>query len=102
MIAGYWFYRTSFKRTLEGFGDRPIERALWQGIGYWIGVEQSNIFARLPIRRLGVDPLGADGVVTLIVIIVIVVIIVLRQAWDMRKWGMLRYYLYRWVRVRGM
>lgn len=95
MIAGYFFYRVSFKRTLEAFRDRPVERGLWQGVGYWIGVEQVNIFSKLPITRLGYDDLGADGVISLIVIVVIVAILVLRQAWDMRKYGMLRYYLYR-------
>jgi hypothetical protein len=99
LLAGYWQYNVAFKRTLQGFEERPVERALWQGIGFWIGINQANIFTKLPITRLGYGKLGADGVVTLIVILGVVVIIVLRQAWDLRKWGMLRYYIYRYVHV---
>jgi hypothetical protein len=97
LLAGYWQYNVAFKRTLQGFAERPVERALWQGLGFWIGINQANIFTKLPITRLGYGSLGADGAITLIVILVFVMIVVLRQAWDLRRWGMLRYYLYRCV-----
>ena len=97
LVAGYWQYNVAFKRTLAGFEQRPVERALWQGLGFWIGINQANIFTKLPITRLGYGGLSAAGVVTLIVVLVLVVVIVLRQAWDLRKWGMLRYYIYRCV-----
>lgn len=97
LLAGYWQYKVAFKRTLAGFDNRPVERALWQGLGFWIGINQSNIFTKLPITRLGYGQVSGGGVITLIVIAGLVLIIVLRQAWDLRKWGMLRYYIYRYV-----
>ena len=37
-FAGYWFYKISFRRTLYAFQGLPVEMALWQGLGYWIGI----------------------------------------------------------------
>lgn len=97
LAAGYWMWRVSFKRTLEAFTHLPLETALWQGAGFWIGVESSTIFASLPIDRLGYGQLSASGVVALVVIIVVVLLLVLVQAWQARKFGMLQYYLVRYI-----
>ncbi|WWC92512.1 uncharacterized protein L201_007471 [Kwoniella dendrophila CBS 6074] len=97
LIAGYWMYKISFKRTLIGFRNLPFEIAIWQGAGFWIGIESSTIFNKLPITRLGYDSLDPAGIISLVIIIVIVVIIGCIQAWQMRKYGLLRYYLYRYI-----
>ncbi|OCF35959.1 hypothetical protein I316_02454 [Kwoniella heveanensis BCC8398] len=99
LLAGYWMWKLAFKRTLEGFmtSDLPFEVALWQGLGFWLGVESRTVFARLPISRLGYDALDPAGVITLVIIIMIVVIVVLVQAWSMRKYGLLRYYIIRYI-----
>ncbi|WVQ86196.1 hypothetical protein IAT38_008364 [Cryptococcus sp. DSM 104549] len=97
LMTGYWAWKMAFKRTMRGFVDLPVEMGLWQGAGYWIGIESSTIFARLPISRLGYDALDPSGVIALTFIVVVVVIVVLIQAWDMRKMGLLRYYLARYV-----
>ncbi|WWD16411.1 hypothetical protein CI109_100837 [Kwoniella shandongensis] len=97
MMTGYWLWKVSFKHTMLGFRGLTIEQASWQGAGYWIGIESSTIFARLPITRLGYDPLDPAGVVAFAVIVVIVVIVVLIQAWELRRVGLLRYYLIRYL-----
>ncbi|OCF45580.1 hypothetical protein I317_00482 [Kwoniella heveanensis CBS 569] len=99
LLAGYWMWKLAFKRTLEGFmtSDLPFEVALWQGLGFWLGVESRTVFARLPISRLGYDALDPAGVITLVIIIMIVVTVVLVQAWSMRKYGLLRYYIIRYI-----
>jgi hypothetical protein len=97
LFASYFFWKVAFRRTLTAFRDLPVETAIWQGFGYWIGIESSTIFAKLPIQRLGYGQLGATGVITLIVSIVIVAVVVLVQAWQMRKYGLLQYYLVRCV-----
>jgi hypothetical protein len=102
LMAGYFFWRISFKRTLEAFQHLPVEVALWQGMGFWIGIESSTIFSKLPIQRLGYGALSAAGVITIIVIVIIVAIIVLVQAWQARKYGLLQYYIVRWVVSRTM
>lgn len=94
-FAAYFFWKVAFRTTLTAFKDMPIEVALWQGLGYWIGIESSTIFSKLPIQRLGYGKLSGSGVITLIVIIVIVGLVVLIQAWQMRKYGLLQYYLVR-------
>jgi hypothetical protein len=99
LMAGYFFWRVSFKRTLDAFRHLPVEVAIWQGIGYWIGIESSTIFSKLPIQRLGYGALSASGVITIIVIVIIVAIVVLVQAWQARKFGLLQYYI---VRYAGM
>ncbi|ORY21153.1 hypothetical protein BCR39DRAFT_474635 [Naematelia encephala] len=95
--AVYWIWHVAFKRTLKGFKHLPLETTLWQGLGYWIGVESSTIFAKLPISRLGYDPLDPAGVITLTIIVVLVVIVVVVQVWDMRKYGTVWYYLIRYL-----
>ena len=95
LFAAYFFWRVSFRRTLPAFRRLPLELAIWQGFGYWIGIESSTIFAKLPIDRLGYGTLSAGGVVSLIVIIVLVIILALVQAWQMRRLGMLQYYIAR-------
>jgi hypothetical protein len=96
LLGGYWIYRVSFKRTLEGFRQLPLELALWQGLGYWIGIESSTIFARLPLSgRIGYDGIPPDGVGVLVVLILVIVLVVVIQAWDLRKYGLLQYYLAR-------
>ena len=95
IFVGYWMYKVSFKRTIEGFRRLPFELAFWQGGGFWVGVESAQIFAKLPIDRLGYDSLDPAGVITLVIILVIVVIVALIQAWTLRKVGLLQYYLLR-------
>jgi hypothetical protein len=95
LLTGYWAYGVSFKRTMTAFAELPFEMALWQGLGFWIGVESSTIFARLPISRLGYGQLSADGVIALLVVVGMVIVVVLFQAWDMRKLGLLQYYIIR-------
>ena len=95
LMAGYFFWRVSFKRSLEAFRHLPVEVAIWQGIGFWIGIESSTIFNKLPIQRLGYGALSATGVVTIIVIVIIVAAVVLVQAWQARKFGLLQYYIVR-------
>ena len=94
-FAGYWFYKISFRRTLYAFQGLPVEMALWQGLGYWIGIESSTIFSKLPIQRLGYGTLSPAGVITIIVIVVIVLVVVVVQAWQARKLGLLQYYIVR-------
>ena len=94
LITAYWAYRVSFRRTLRAFVELPMDVAIWQGLGYWIGIESSTIFAKLPIQRLGYGGLSASGVVTLILIIILVIIVVAIQGWQGRKYGMLQYYLF--------
>lgn len=73
-----------------------MELALWQGLGYWIGIESSTIFARLPLSgRIGYDGIPPDGKGVLAVLILIVAFIAVLQAWDLRKYGMLQYYIVR-------
>jgi len=95
IFAGYWFYKVSFKRTLYAFRDLPVETAIWQGIGYWIGIESSTIFSKLPVQRLGYGQLSPEGVITIIIIVVLVLVVVLVQAWQARKFGLLQYYILR-------
>ena len=97
LFTGYWIYITSFRRTLNAFSSLPFELALWQGAGYWIGIESSTIFAKLPISRLGYGGLDNAGIVTLVIIVGVVVIVVGIQAWQMRKAGLLQFYLVRSV-----
>lgn len=100
IFVGYWAYKISFKRTIEGFKRLPFELGFWQGGGFWIGIESSQIFAKLPISRLGYDPLDAGGIISLTVILVIVVIVACIQAWTLRKVGLLQYYIVRYVPSR--
>lgn len=96
LLGAYWIYNVSFKRTLQGFSQLPIELGLWQGLGYWIGIESSTIFARLPLSgRIGYDGIPPDGYGVLAVLIIIVVFVAVIQAWDLRKYGMLQYYIIR-------
>ena len=99
LLTGYWAWHVSFSRTLPAFTHLPVEVTLWQGVGFWLGTESSTIFNKLPIQRLGYGALSASGVISLVVILVVVVILVLIQAWQMRKYGMLQYYLIRWVSI---
>lgn len=95
IFVGYWAYKISFKRTIEGFKRLPFELAFWQGGGFWVGVESGQIFSKLPIDRLGYDALDPAGIITLVIILVIVVIVAVIQAWTLRKVGLLQYYLIR-------
>lgn len=95
VFTGYWIYNTSFKRTLRAFTALPFDLAWWQGAGYWIGIESSTIFAKLPIQRLGYGGLSSWGVITIIIIAIVAALIVGIQAWQMRKAGLLQYYLFR-------
>ena len=95
LFACFFFWKVAFRRTLHAFYGLPVEIATWQGIGFWIGMESSTIFAKLPIQRLGYGSLSSAGVISLIVIIVVVLVVVLVQAWQMRKFGLLQYYIYR-------
>ena len=95
-LTSYWIYHTSFKRTLRAFRGLPFDLAFWQGAGYWIGIESSTIFAKLPISRLGYGGLNGAGVITIVIIVLVVVLVVGIQAWQMRKAGLLQYYLFRW------
>lgn len=99
LLAGFWAWHVSFRRCLNGFytARLPLETALWQGFGLWIGLESSTIFARIPIARLGYDKLGADGLIALIVVIALVVLVVLIQALSFRRLGLVRYYLVRYL-----
>ncbi|TXT12931.1 hypothetical protein VHUM_01332 [Vanrija humicola] len=99
LLAGYWIYRVSFGPTLRGWARArlPLEMALWQGCGFWIGIESSTVFAKVPIQRLGYGALSAGGVIALIVIVLIVAVIVIIQAVELRRLGMLRYYLARYL-----
>lgn len=96
-FAGYWIYRVSFSITLPGFKRLPLEMSLWQGLGYWIGIESSTIFARLPISRLGYGGLSSAGIVAIVIIVMIVVVVVIIQAISFRKYGLLRYYIIRYL-----
>lgn len=95
LFASFFFWKTAFRRTLVAFRNLPVETAIWQGLGFWLGIESSTIFSKLPIQRLGYGALSGSGVITLIVIIVLVAVVVLIQAWQMRKYGLLQYYLVR-------
>lgn len=95
MIAGYWMYKVAFHRTISGFRKLPFELGFWQGAGYWIGLESSTIFAKLPISRLGYDSLDPAGIICLLIIIICVIIVVVIQAWTMREVGLLQYYILR-------
>lgn len=97
ILSSYWIYHTSFRRTLHAFKGLPFELAWWQGVGYWLSIENSTIFAKLPISRLGYGELSVAGVITLVVIIGIVIVVVGVQAWQMRKGGLLQHYLVRYV-----
>ncbi|WRT70908.1 uncharacterized protein IL334_007907 [Kwoniella shivajii] len=99
LLTGYWMWFMSFKETMKGFKELPFELCLWQGLGFWIGIESSVIFNKLPITRLGYDPLDPAGIIALTIIIILAVIVVLIQAWEMRKYGLLRYYLIRYIPV---
>ena len=95
LTTAYWAWKVSFRRTLLAFRDLPLDVTIWQGAGFWIGMESSIIFSKIPIQRLGYDKVPAAGVIALVIIIIFVAIIVLIQAWQMRRYGLLRYYLYR-------
>ena len=95
LFASYWAWRVAFKRTLKAFRDLPLDVGIWQGTGFWIGMESSIIFSKIPIQRLGYGRLSADGIISLVVIVIAIFIVVLIQAWQMRKYGMLQYYLFR-------
>ncbi|ORX40876.1 hypothetical protein BD324DRAFT_575252 [Kockovaella imperatae] len=97
LLTAYWAYRVAFQRTLTAFRDLPLDTTIWQGAGYWIGLESSTIFAKLPISRLGYGGLSADGVIALVLILIVVLIVVLIQAWQMRRYGLLQYYLIRYL-----
>ncbi|WWC64983.1 uncharacterized protein I303_107597 [Kwoniella dejecticola CBS 10117] len=97
LLAGYWFWKVSFQRALLGFKQLPLEIGLWQGIGFWLGIESSTIFSKLPITRLGYDALDPAGVISLVCIIIVAIIVVIKQAWEMRKYGLLQYYLIRYI-----
>ena len=100
-LVGYWFYRVSFRRTLVAFHrtGMPVELALWQGVGFWIGVESSTFFASLPITRLAAGGIrsarDAGSVVGLVVLAIVIVIVVIVQWTAVRRVGMVRYYLIR-------
>lgn len=96
LLGSYWIYHVSLKRTLTGFRELPVEMALWQGIGYWIGIESSTIFARLPLTsRIGYDGIPPGGIGVLVVLVLVILALALIQAWDMRKYGLVQYYLVR-------
>ncbi|CAK9783224.1 hypothetical protein CC85DRAFT_281969 [Cutaneotrichosporon oleaginosum] len=99
LLAGFWAWHVSFRRSLTGFytAQLPVEVALWQGAGLWIGLESSTLFSRIPISRLGYGSLGADGVIALVAIILIVGAVVLIQAALFRRLGLVRYYLARYL-----
>ncbi|KAL1412452.1 hypothetical protein Q8F55_000197 [Vanrija albida] len=99
LLGGYWIYRVSFERTLHGWARAalPLEMALWQGCGFWIGIESSTVFSKVPIQRLGYGALPAGGVVALVLIVLVVVAIVVIQALELRRLGLLRYYLARYL-----
>lgn len=99
LLAGFWAWHVSFRRSLSGFyaAQLPVEVALWQGAGLWIGLESSTLFSRIPISRLGYGSLGVDGVIALIVVVVIVAAVVLIQAASFRRLGLVRYYLARYL-----
>lgn len=99
LFTSYWIYYTSFRRTLTAFMNLPFDVTWWQGAGYWIGIESSTIFAKLPIQRLGYGGLSSAGVITLIIIILVGITVVAVQAWQMRKAGLLQYYLLRYVHL---
>lgn len=95
VITGYWIWKVSFSRSLKGFYASRlfVEMAFWQGLGYWIGIESSTVFAKIPISRLGYGALSADAVIALIVIVVLVLIVVIVQLLQYRRLGHVRYYL---------
>lgn len=99
LLAGYWAWHVAFKRSLRGFYNAglPLEVAIWQGLGLWIGLESSTLFSKIPISRLGYGSLGADGVVALIVVVALVAIVVLIQALSFRRLGLVRYYMARYL-----
>ncbi|OXG12552.1 vacuolar protein [Cryptococcus neoformans Ze90-1] len=97
LIAGYWIWKQAFFVTLPHFHDAPFTLALWQGAGYWVGVESSTVFARFPISRLGYGTLTLSGFLALMIIVGIIHLVVGYQALAMRKQGLLRYYLVRYL-----
>lgn len=99
LFAAYWCWNVSFRRTITGFtvAGMPLDMAIWQGAGFWIGIESSTLFAKIPISRLGYGKLPPDGVIALIVIIIIVVTVVVIQLLAFRRMGYLRYYLKRYL-----
>ncbi|BEJ13483.1 hypothetical protein CspHIS471_0306570 [Cutaneotrichosporon sp. HIS471] len=99
LLAGFWAWHVCFRRTLNGFyaAQLPVEVALWQGAGLWIGLESSTLFSRIPISRLGYGSLGVDGTIALIVVVVVVTAVVLVQALSFRRLGLVRYYLARYL-----
>lgn len=97
LITGYWIWKQAFVITLLHFRDAPFTLALWQGAGYWVGVESSTVFARFPISRLGYDTLTPSGLLALVIIVVLIHVVVGYQALAMRKQGLLRYYLVRYL-----
>ncbi|EIW69317.1 hypothetical protein TREMEDRAFT_30806 [Tremella mesenterica DSM 1558] len=99
-LIGYWIYKVSFKRTLFGFSQLPVELALWQGLGYWIGIESNDIFSKLPITRLaegGFDGAKKGGVVLLVVICLVGLGVVVLQFKALRSVGLIRFYLIRYI-----
>ena len=99
LFTSYWIYHTSFKRTLYGFTSLPFDVMWWQGAGFWIGIESYTIFAKLPIQTLGYGGLSNAGVVTITLIAIVAAIVVGVQAWQMRKAGLLQYYLLRYTNL---
>lgn len=97
LITGYWIWKQAFSTTLPHFRDAPLTLALCQGAGYWVGVESSTVFARFPISRLGYDTLTPSGFLALMIIVGLVLVVIRYQALAMRKQGLLRYYLVRYL-----
>lgn len=97
LITGYWIWKQAFSITLPHFRDAPFTLALWQGAGYWVGVESSTVFARFPISRLGYDTLTPSGFLALMIIVGLILLVIGYQALAMRKQGLLRYYLVRYL-----
>jgi hypothetical protein len=99
LLAGYWFWNVAFRTTLTAFisAGLSLDMAVWQGAGFWIGIESSTLFARIPISRLGYGALSAGGIASLVIVIVVVVAVVAVQALTFRRLGYLRYYLTRYL-----
>lgn len=95
LVTGYWIWRVSFARSLNAFYAAKLflEMAFWQGLGFWIGIESSTLFAKIPISRLGYGALSADAVIALIIIVVLVIVVVGIQVLQYRRLGHVRYYL---------
>ncbi|KAI9337875.1 hypothetical protein DFJ73DRAFT_628761, partial [Zopfochytrium polystomum] len=84
LLETFWTF--AFSKFLPSYDSMPLERALWNLSGFWVGTMYDAVFSSIPIDRLTADSLTTrPGTLVAVIVIALVVLLLaliqLHTAW---------------------